>query len=90
MKINLKWCSYTSFRRLKFLYALTGQIQSDALESRFGRYRQMSGGNFFISVKQVFESESKIKLVSLLKHSGISLLSIVKCESVDVGTVCSA
>lgn len=37
------------------------------------RYRQMSGGNYFISVKQVTENEKKIKLASLLKHSGITL-----------------
>ena len=65
-------------------YVITGQIQSDAIESRFGRYRQMSGGNFFISVKQVLESESKIKLVSLLKNSNVLLSSIVEGEMSDV------
>ena len=33
----------------------------------------MSGSNYFISVKQIVESEKKIKLVSSLKHSGMSL-----------------
>lgn len=63
-----------------FSYVLTGKIQSDMIESRFGRYRQMSGGNFYISVKQVLESERKIKLVSLLKNSGISLNSITEVQ----------
>ena len=58
-----------------FKFVLTGQISSDPIESRFGRYRQMSGGNYFISVKQLLESENKIKLSSLL-NSGISLDSL--------------
>lgn len=57
----------------KSLHVLTGFLQSDPIEKRFGRYRQMSGANFFISVKQVIESEKKIKLVSLLKHTKIQL-----------------
>ena len=30
-----------------FEYVLTGKIQSDFLEKRFGRYRQLSGANYF-------------------------------------------
>ena len=56
-----------------FRFVLTGFLQSDPLESRFGRYRQMSGGNFFISVKQIIESERKIRLSSILHHSGVTL-----------------
>ena len=56
-----------------FRFVLTGFLQSDPLESRFGRFRQMSGGNFFISVKQIIQSEKKIRLSSILHHSGISL-----------------
>jgi len=55
-----------------FAYVLLGHVQSDELEHRFGRYRQMSGSNYFISVKQIVESEKKIKLVSFFKHSGMS------------------
>lgn len=58
--------------RRGFAYVLLGQVQSDQLEHRFGRYRQMSGSNYFISVKQIVESEKKIKIVSFLKHSGMS------------------
>ncbi|KAG1651616.1 THAP domain-containing protein 1 [Nymphon striatum] len=59
---------------LKFQYVLFGKFQSDMIESRFGWYRQLSGGNYFISVKQVLESERKIKAVSLLKFSGLNAL----------------
>ena len=47
----------------------------------------MSGGNFFISVKQALGSESKIKLVSILKHSGIFFSSIIESEILPVSQV---
>ena len=52
-----------------FGFVLLGHAQSDVLEHRFGSYRQMSGSNYFISVKQLLESEKKIKLLSYLKHT---------------------
>lgn len=70
-----------------FEFVLTGFLQSDPLEARFGRYRQMSGGNFFISVKQVIESERKIRLSSILKHSDISLDRINECADRHEGNV---
>lgn len=57
-------------------FGLHGTLQNDHSELRFGRYRQMSGGIFFISVQQIIESE-KIRLVSLLKHSGVTLAKII-------------
>ena len=36
-----------------FLYVLLKMFQSDPIESRFGWYRQLSGGNYYISVRQV-------------------------------------
>ena len=48
---------------------LLGKFQSDVLESRFGWYRQMCGGNYFISVQQVLQNEQKIKAISLVKFS---------------------
>ena len=38
---------------LRFEYVLLGKLQSDPIERRFGQYRQMSGGNFLISVRQL-------------------------------------
>ena len=37
-------------------YVLLGKLQSDALEAEFGIIRQMSGGNYIISVEQVMSS----------------------------------
>ena len=56
-----------------YSFVLLGHAQSDPLEQRFGRLRQMSGANFFIGYKQLLEGERRIKIVSLLKHSGINV-----------------
>jgi hypothetical protein len=55
---------------------LFGSLQSDAIESRFGWLRQLSGANYYISTRQVLESDRKIRALSLLKFSGISLAEI--------------
>lgn len=66
-----------------FNFVLTGFLQSDPLESLFGRYRQMSGGNLLMSVKQVIESEKKIRQSSILKHLGISFQRICTSSMSD-------
>lgn len=40
-------------------YVLPGKFQTDNLESRFGQYRQLAGGNYNITVTQVLEAEKK-------------------------------
>ena len=55
-----------------FSYVLTGKINSDPIEARFGRYRQMSGGNYLISVKNVLENERKLKILSFLRQTGFN------------------
>lgn len=52
-----------------FNYVLLGKLQSDEIESRFGWYRQLSGGNYYISYKQLLDAERKIKTMSVLKVS---------------------
>jgi hypothetical protein len=56
-----------------FSYVLLGFLQSDRLEGRFGWFRQLDGGNYFISLRQVRESERKIRIISLLKYSGFTV-----------------
>lgn len=58
-------CEYL-LTELKFHYVLLGKFQTDSLEGRFGQYRQMSGGNYHVSVAQILQSEKKIKVVNLL------------------------
>ncbi|GBM55255.1 hypothetical protein AVEN_168397-1 [Araneus ventricosus] len=44
-------------------YILLGKFQTDSLDARNGQYRQMSGGNYYVSCLQIFESVKKIKIV---------------------------
>lgn len=60
----------------EFKSFLIGHLQSDPIEARFGWLRQMSGGNYFISMRQALESNEKIKMFSLLKHSKLTLEEI--------------
>ena len=50
-------------------YVLSGKIQSDYLEKRFGRNRQLSGANYFASERQFIEAEKAIRVKSLIKFS---------------------
>ena len=52
---------------LNFSYILPGKIQTDSLEERFGRYRQLSGSQYHVSIRQIFESEKKLRLLSFLE-----------------------
>ena len=50
-----------------FDYFLTGKAQSDKIENRFGKSRQMSGGNLYASVRQFLESDRILKVKNLAK-----------------------
>ena len=52
-----------------FEYVLLVRFQSDPIERRFSVYRQMSGGRFLVSLKEVVNSEKIILLKSLLKEN---------------------
>ncbi len=56
-----------------YKYVLLGQLQSDSIEKRFGWYRQLSGGNYFVSVRQIIEAEKSIRLKSLVSFSGFTM-----------------
>lgn len=57
----------------KFDYVLLGKFQSDPIEQRFGWYRQLSGANYFVSVRQVLEAEKSIRVKSLIKFSNMDI-----------------
>ena len=59
-----------------FKYVLLGHTQSDTIEGRFCHIRQLSGANCFISMRQLYESDRKLRTLSLLKYSQISLKEI--------------
>lgn len=51
-----------------FRYVMLGKCQSDPIEGRFGRYRQLCGANFYVSVRQMLESEQKIRILNLMQQ----------------------
>jgi hypothetical protein len=54
-------------REKKFDYFLTSKAQSDKIEKRFGKSRQMSGGNLYASVRQFLESDRTLRIKNLAK-----------------------
>ena len=48
-------------------YVLMRKLQSDPLEKRFSQYRQMSGGRFLVSLREVISSERILICRSLIK-----------------------
>ena len=65
-------CKYL-INKCNFRYVLIGKIQSGSIESRFGHLRQLSGLDYFISMRQLFENDRKLRAISLLKYSAISI-----------------
>ncbi|MEL7309587.1 MAG: hypothetical protein AAGK05_18200, partial [Pseudomonadota bacterium] len=57
-------------------YILLGKFQTDQLERRFGRYRQLHGGNYYISVRQLLQSEKKIKVSAALLHDKLNFQAL--------------
>ena len=54
-------------------FVIPAKFQSDPLEQRFSQYRQMSGGNFLVSLREVLNSENTLLCKSLLKErDGVS------------------
>ena len=50
-------------------FVRTAKFQSDPIERRFSRYRQMSGGRFLVSLKDVNCSEKILKIKAFLKYN---------------------
>jgi hypothetical protein len=64
------------FQDRKLSYVLLGKINSDAIERRFGHYRQLAGANYYLSVRQFLEAEKLIRLKGLVKYSNLSMAEI--------------
>ncbi|XP_037518749.2 uncharacterized protein LOC119395817 [Rhipicephalus sanguineus] len=59
---------------LHFEYVLLGKFQTDCLEDRFGKYRQLSGANYHVSIRQIYESENKLRLQKVLDLPDLDML----------------
>ena len=64
-------------------YILLGKFQTDQLERRFGRYRQLHGGNYYISVRQLLQSEKKIKVSAALLHDKLNFQALSQMSDSD-------
>ncbi|KAH7977923.1 hypothetical protein HPB49_003950 [Dermacentor silvarum] len=62
-------------------YVLLGKFQTDSLEDRFGRYRQLSGANYNVSIRQIDESETKLRLQKVFELPDIDMLCDVPIVS---------
>ena len=49
-------------------FVLTARLQSDPIERRFSQYRQMSGGRFLVSLREVLNTERILCCRSLIKE----------------------
>ena len=61
--------SHYCLQELGARYVLLGKFQTDSLEARFGQYRQLAGGKYDVSLRQVYECEKKLRLLSVLQLS---------------------
>lgn len=61
-------------KELHFEYVLLGKFQTDSLEDRFGKYRQLSGANYHVSIRQIYESENKLRLQKVLDLPDLDIL----------------
>ena len=50
-------------------YIFTRRLQSDPLGNRFSQYRQMSGGRFLASLREVLNTERTLTCLSVLKEN---------------------
>lgn len=61
-------------KELGMQYVLLGKFQTDCLEDRFGRYRQLSGANYHVSIRQIYESETKLRLQKVLELPDVDMV----------------
>ena len=50
-----------------YSFVMTSRLQSDPIEKRFSQYRQMRGGRFLVSLREVLNSERILSCRSLIK-----------------------
>ena len=50
-------------------YILTARLQSDPIERRFSQYRQLNGGHFLVSLREVETSDAILLYQTLLKEN---------------------
>ncbi|KAH9371502.1 hypothetical protein HPB48_017491 [Haemaphysalis longicornis] len=54
-------CGYC-FDELHMSFVLLDKFQTDLIEDRFGRYRRLAGSQYHVSIRQLYEGETKLRL----------------------------
>ena len=54
----------------RLLFVLSGTMQSDRLEAEFGIYRQLNGGNFYMSSEQI-KNSLKLQIIKIFDRLDI-------------------
>nr|XP_054933507.1 uncharacterized protein LOC129387861 [Dermacentor andersoni] len=70
-------------KELHFEYVLLGKFQTDSLEDRFGKYRQLSGANYHVSIRQIYESENKLRLQKVLDLPDLDILLLPSANTLE-------
>jgi hypothetical protein len=74
--------SYLKHKRNVLNFVMLGMFQNDPIERRFGWYRQLGGGNYYVSIRQVLEAEKSIRLRSLLKFSECDIKDVLELDMI--------
>ena len=69
-------------KKQNYMYVLPGKFTSDPIEGRFGWYRQVNGGNFYMSIQQLFQAEKKICCLTLLQQNALHTVASLKSCSI--------
>lgn len=62
---------------------ILAKFQSDLIEKGFGWYCQLSGENYWISLRQIYESEKNVKSRSLIKISKVNMSDLKVVMTVE-------
>ncbi|KAG0421808.1 hypothetical protein HPB47_002319 [Ixodes persulcatus] len=62
----VKLTSYC-FQEIGFDHVMLGKFQTNSLEDRFGKYRQLASAQYHVSIRQILESERKLRLQKVLQ-----------------------
>ena len=82
-KNGLSKQTFLSCQQTSQSFPLLVKYLIDPLEKRFGRYRQLSGANYFGSEKQFLEAEKSIRVKSLIKFSKYTMKEVVNILGTD-------
>lgn len=75
-----RYCS----EELGFSYLLLRKFQTNCLEDRFGKYRQLSGALYHVSIRQIYESEHKLRLKKVPELPKLPHLDVItQCGSLN-------